>query len=439
VQQQQQQHPNQRSAVQLTTTFYEHVEDQFEYSPRVVYYRGGEGEDTDGGDKDNVDYGDLKFRMWGSYQDRFDKPVILDGPEEYSWHMFTDVDTHPNLESYYAFDDDEVRNEDYLPKKCRRVSWHKLYNPSCNQIHEIEVMNESNKFLGSGFYRDVFQVQPISNNDPAFVYKLNRYRHKFATDRYEFIRMDALIMERLTASPRIPDIHGHCGTTMLTEFLNQEIEEVMTPGSAKCYNDTKCHDRWLPAEGDVKPKNNYSARHKVEMALAMAEALADLHGFKDGVMVHDDVMPSQFLYAANGKIKLNDFNRGEAMLFDEQEGAYCRYTNGKGGGDFRSPEEFRDGLLNEKIDVYSMGNMMYGLLTGLGVFYDVEKDKVIQKRILKGETPYIDPRYRTRSFAEGRLVDIMERCWAFKQNDRADIFEVVRHLRDTLQQISNQE
>jgi len=334
-----------------------------------------------------------------------------------------------------------VRGRDFVPqgKKCRRVAWHKLYHPNCNQIHEIEVLNglNGNKFLGHGYYRDVVQIHPTSPTDPPLVYKLNRYEAPFKLDRYEFIRMDALIMERLTASPRIPDINGHCGTTMLTEFLNKEIEPLMVPGSGAC-STQKCRDKWLPAEGDVLSKNMFTPTEKVEMALAMAEALADLHGFRDGVMVHDDVMPSQFLYAENGKIKLNDFNRGEAMLFDEQDGTYCRYENGKGGGDFRSPEEFKDGLLNEKIDVYSMGNMMYGLLTGLNVFYDVEKDKEIQKRVKNGKTPYIDSRWRTRSFAEGKLVDIMERCWVYKQDDRADIFEIVRHLRETLQQIQNQ-
>ena len=50
-------------------------------------------------------------------------------------------------------------------------------------------------------------------------------------------------------------------------------------------------------------------------------------------------MPSQFLFAADGRIKLNDFNRAEAMLYDENDETYCRYSNGPGGGDFRSPEE----------------------------------------------------------------------------------------------------
>ena len=47
---------------------------------------------------------------------------------------------------------------------------------------------------------------------------------------------------------------------------------------------------------------------------------------------------------------------------------------------YRSPEEFAANDLNEKIDIFSFGNNIYGLLTGLWVFYDNEDDEVVQVR-----------------------------------------------------------
>lgn len=38
----------------------------------------------------------------------------------------------------------------------------------------------------------------------------------------------------------------------------------------------------------------------------------------------------------------------------------------------------RDDWLNEKIDVYSFGNLVYELLTGLWVFYENDDDEVVQ-------------------------------------------------------------
>ena len=120
-----------------------------------------------------------------------------------------------------------------------------------------------------------------------------------------------------------------------------------------------------------------------------------------------------------------------AVFYDEKKEMYCKYNNGKGYGNYRAPEEFEADDLNEQIDVFSMGNNIFGLLTGLWVFPENEDDGVVQKKIIKGEISPIDDRYRTRSYVEGRLVEIMERCWEYVPKKRANIFEVVDFLRQT--------
>jgi hypothetical protein len=47
----------------------------------------------------------------------------------------------------------------------------------------------------------------------------------------------------------------------------------------------------------------------------------------------------------------------------------------------------------------------------------------------KGETAFIDDRYRTQSVISGKLVEVMEKCWSFKAQDRIEIFEAVQMLR----------
>jgi serine/threonine protein kinase len=87
----------------------------------------------------------------------------------------------------------------------------------------------------------------------------------------------------------------------------------------------------------------------------MAEAIAELHGYPNGLIVHDDIQLSQFLFNQNRtRLILNDFNRAEFPLFDEKADDYCRYKNGRGGGNWRAPEEYRDDPLLEEIDVWSM-------------------------------------------------------------------------------------
>ena len=51
-----------------------------------------------------------------------------------------------------------------------------------------------------------------------------------------------------------------------------------------------------------------------------------------------------------------------------------------------------------------------------------------------GETAFIDPRFRDRSFAESKLVDIIPLCWKYDPDDRIDIFELVRLLREAVKE-----
>jgi hypothetical protein len=78
--------------------------------------------------------------------------------------------------------------------------------------------------------------------------------------------------------------------------------------------------------------------------------------------VHDDVQICQWLRKDDSKLKLGDFNRAEIMEYNSEEQKYCKYQNGQGWGNYRSPEEFGDHDLNEKIDVFTFGNNIYGLV-----------------------------------------------------------------------------
>ena len=75
---------------------------------------------------------------------------------------------------------------------------------------------------------------------------------------------------------------------------------------------------------------------------------------------------------------------------------------------------------------------MYAVLTGVFPFPDLMKANSVKKRILKGETSFIDPRYRKRSYAEQQLVEIIQSCWIFKPEMRPDVFEIVKRLRHAI-------
>lgn len=102
---------------------------------------------------------------------------------------------------------------------------------------------------------------------------------------------------------------------------------------------------------------------------------------------------------------------------------------------WRSPEEYFDRALDEKVDVFSLGNNMYSLLTGLQVFYDEQDTSKVQNRVKKGDKPYIDRRFKKKSIADAKLVEIIARCHEFDPADRPSIFEIVAFLTEALTEI----
>jgi serine/threonine protein kinase len=184
--------------------------------------------------------------------------------------------------------------------------------------------------------------------------------------------MDAIVAERLTSSPRIYNIYTMCGLGLVSEFfVHGDIQQLIIPNWG-------AH----PKDG-YDPQNTLPSREKLVVAKQMADAVADLHGYKGGVMVHQDIQLSQFLWNNDkSMVKLNDFNRAEFMLYNEKEREYCKYYEGQGVGTWRSAEEYYDKALDEKVDIFSLGNNFYGILTGMQPFYDIGEQVADNPQIL---------------------------------------------------------
>ena len=97
---------------------------------------------------------------------------------------------------------------------------------------------------------------------------------------------------------------------------------------------------------------------------------------------------------------------------------------------WRSPEEYVDNPLNEKIDVWSLGNNLYSLLTGLYPFPRAKKSDEVRALLKKGYSTFIDPRWHNSSFAEGKLAEVIAQCHVHDPNKRMDIFTLVQLLRE---------
>ena len=59
--------------------------------------------------------------------------------------------------------------------------------------------------------------------DVKSVLKIMRWKHPYGARAYWNTLADAMVMERLTASPRIVDIYGHCGTAVWVEVRDKVL------------------------------------------------------------------------------------------------------------------------------------------------------------------------------------------------------------------------
>ena len=142
------------------------------------------------------------------------------------------------------------------------------------------------------------------------------------------------------------DVYGYCSVGLLSEYMDGGTME-----DALGLKD-RCHEKphvTIPLEKPntqsktVYSRSPFTAIEKLEHALDMSKALALLHNNRFGVIVHDDIKLDQFLMTTTTtksnkdhvRVKLNDFNRAEGMMYDHKHQEYCKYRNGEGRGDVR--------------------------------------------------------------------------------------------------------
>jgi serine/threonine protein kinase len=182
-------------------------------------------------------------------------------------------------------------------------------------------------FLSSGSYRDAWRFRREHAVMDHFVIKRMILKKKHNWDEKDVykINKEANILERLSHSPRVLDIYGACGTTVLIEAMAGDLHKKIILGDGYA-NQTE-----LDALDEVQSFNHFTASEKLQISLDMAESLADLHGFEGGPIIHADTHIEQWLIAPDGSIQLNDFNNAHEPLWNEKKRKYCTTHSTYGG------------------------------------------------------------------------------------------------------------
>lgn len=239
---------------------------------------------------------------------------------------------------------------------------------------------------------------------------------------FENNRVDALAMERLTASPHIIDIYGFCAMTVIQEYAGGQLHELKL-------NDTE----------------------KLDLAVGLARGIQHIHHIDDSkepAMAHNDINLANILVTEDGRTVLNDFNIAVLLMKNDSShdnDTTCPFYGRFPNPQWRSPEEQVDSeeesknnppIVTEKIDIYAMGNVLFRLVAGVSPWKKegqtrlTAQDKVeaaLAKRY-NGTQPRLPSNVDVVTPAMAVLHQAMKMCYRFDPDDRPSAKELVDFL-----------
>lgn len=355
------------------------------------------------------------------------------------------IDDHTESESISYSDPgkfDHYDEQDY-PKTtgCYRPKWSYEGHPTCSKFHEFSMFRipsaprewqMATSYIARGHFRDTWLME---DEQDTFVLKNNRFLEERLFSAYTMtqLQIETMIMEKTTWSNRTIAIFGYCGASVLVE-KGVPVARQIVP-SYRVMSREELVER---NKDELQPANDLTPEERIYIALAMAESIALLHGHPEGPIVNNDLSLFQWLWDKDGNLKLNDFNKAKILQWNPTEnvtcGPYNRYKD-----EYRSPEEFEGVYVDEMSETHGFGKVLYSLLTGLSPYFWIDDESDRKEAVIAGEYPPIDDRYRTRSFIDGRLVEVIEMLWPFEIKDRKTIFDAVALLRKTKQEYDEQQ
>ncbi|KAL3817539.1 hypothetical protein ACHAXA_003712 [Cyclostephanos tholiformis] len=319
-----------------------------------------------------------------------------------------------------------------MPDECVPIArWENRSRPNCNAIHELDVpsmtLTGDFYYVASGGSNDVFRVLNPEDHDVVLKKFSPGRRHRagiphakeYFNFHYDIVRRDALVMERLTKSSHVLSLHGHCGFAVVVPLADggtfgDALEKLNSEG------DTGWHDMSSP--------------ERLKYAADAARGLADVH---DIHVVHGDLTVNQYL-VTNGTLQLGDFNRGILLRRNSTDpnNSFCRFVELQQFATMSAPEVYKNEPKTSAIDVWSLGSLLYHVLTGRRV-WSGKKASFARDAVMRGELPHIPSSILNSSNPVDKILkDALDMCYIYDPSLRATAKEVATFLDNSHKDLS---
>jgi TolB-like protein/Tfp pilus assembly protein PilF len=221
-----------------------------------------------------------------------------------------------------------------------------LLAPNSQQKLQIENIGPYQviKTLGAGAMGHVFLAHDKRLNRPVAVKLLSFYDvsedERIRRFRREALAASALNHPNILTIYEIGEAEGH--HFIATEFVDgQTLQAFITNG-------------------------NRSTTAAVEIAIQIARALSAAH---DAGIVHRDIKPANIMLRADGLVKVLDFGiakYSQPEIEDQEKDASLLTNPGAviGTAAYMSPEQARGNTIDPRTDIWSLGVILYEMLTG---------------------------------------------------------------------------
>jgi len=157
-------------------------------------------------------------------------------------------------------------------------------------------------------------------------------------------------------------------------------------------------------------------------AVEIADAVAYAHGLN---IIHRDLRPSNVLLTKDDVVKVTDFSISR-LLKDKDAYASTRI----GSPPYMAPEHFQ-GRATLASDVYSIGVMLYEMVTGALPFFDISPQKIEELVALGRYTP---PNLKNRSLSKGFndvIMKAMSRDLSQRYRNGGELLDDLKRLKHT--------